>query len=564
MSEMNYFYWVEFYSEFANKLMLYKNNRSELIKKMKSVFNDTALEFPRLEEDGSTIDIDPFTVFGMFNRGIKDDNRIAIITGIAKEFGVDKAVPTVFDGIPVLNNLKSCFFTWQNERTPNDIDNLWDMFEVAIRYADDASEENRTRFIDLYDTVIKQKCVKWNLSMGLYWVRANAYINLDESNRQFVCDEYNMPNSFLNIFPNLKKKAMPNGTQYLAMCEEGKKALVGGEYEYKNFPELSCYAWKANDSKQNSETDAINNKGKHENTDDGLAENDEEKQAECPIYTKKDFLNDVFLDEDKYNTLVNILQIKKNIILQGAPGVGKTYAARRLAYSMMGIKDKERVMMVQFHQSYSYEDFIMGFRPSETGFELKKGPFYEFCKKAKEDNENDYFFIIDEINRGNLSKIFGELFMLIENDKRGVKLQLLYSNEEFSVPSNIYIIGMMNTADRSLAMMDYALRRRFAFFEFEPAFGSDGFKKYQAEIKNPKFSNLISQVQKINTEIENDESLGKGFRIGHSYFCTDTEVNDMWLNGVVDFELIPLLNEYWFDEPDKVKDWAKILKGAIE
>ena len=118
-----------------------------------------------------------------------------------------------------------------------------------------------------------------------------------------------------------------------------------------------------------------------------------------------------------YTRLVGLLRNKKNIILQGAPGVGKTYAAKRLAYSMMGVKDVERVMMVQFHQSYSYEDFIMGFRPSATGFELKKGAFYNFCKKAEVDSDNEYFFIIDEINRGNLSKIFGELFMLIENDK---------------------------------------------------------------------------------------------------------------------------------------------------
>lgn len=165
-----------------------------------------------------------------------------------------------------------------------------------------------------------------------------------------------------------------------------------------------------------------------------MSEDVEEKEIKYPVYTEEDFLNEVYIDEDKYNTLLTLLKNKKNIILQGPPGVGKTFAAKRLAYSIMGVKDKERVMMVQFHQSYSYEDFIMGFRPSASGFELKKGPFYQFCKKAEIDNENVYFFIIDEINRGNLSKIFGELFMLIENDKRGVELQLLYSDEKFSVP----------------------------------------------------------------------------------------------------------------------------------
>lgn len=196
------------------------------------------------------------------------------------------------------------------------------------------------------------------------------------------------------------------------------------------------------------------------------AENeDEEEETEktYPPYTEEDFLSDVYLSQTSYHKLVGLLKRKKNLILQGAPGVGKTFAAKRIAYSIMGVKDPERVQMVQFHQSYSYEDFIEGYRPSGSEFVLKKGAFYKFCKKAQDDDENSYFFIIDEINRGNLSKIFGELFMLIETDKRGIELQLLYSDEKFCVPKNVYIIGMMNTADRSLAMLDYALRRRFAF-----------------------------------------------------------------------------------------------------
>ena len=268
------------------------------------------------------------------------------------------------------------------------------------------------------------------------------------------------------------------------------------------------------------------------------------------------------MDEERYNTLKALLLTKKNVILQGAPGVGKTFAAKRLAFSIMGEKDNNRVKMVQFHQSYSYEDFIMGFRPTETGFELKKGVFYEFCRKAAED-DRPYFFIIDEINRGNLSKIFGELFMLIENDKRGVSLQLLYSDEKFSVPANVYIIGMMNTADRSLAMLDYALRRRFAFFEFSPAFDTEGFRQYCQEKNNKKFDNLIAAIEKLNVAIENDETLGRGFRIGHSYFCTENSIDDMWLNAVITYEIIPLLNEYWFDEPSKVRDWEYALREAI-
>ena len=300
--------------------------------------------------------------------------------------------------------------------------------------------------------------------------------------------------------------------------------------------------------------------------DDGTSEDVEEVEKSYSSYTKEDFLNDVFMSEEEYERLRSVFVFKKNIILQGAPGVGKTYAAKRLAYSLIGEKNAERVKMVQFHQSYSYEDFIIGFRPYDIGFELRKGTFYNFCKRAELDAVNDYFFIIDEINRGNLSKIFGELFMLLENDKRGASLQLVYSDEKFSIPDNLYIIGMMNTADRSLAMLDYALRRRFAFFELQPGFDTDGFKTYQSNINNRKLDNLIACVKNLNYAIATDESLGEGFCIGHSYFCnlTPESVNDQVISNIVEYELIPLLKEYWFDEPTLVREWSESLRSAIK
>ena len=296
-------------------------------------------------------------------------------------------------------------------------------------------------------------------------------------------------------------------------------------------------------------------------------EKKESYERENNLYSKIDFLNDVFILEEKYETIVSLLSRKKNLILQGAPGVGKTYAAKRLAYSLIGEKNNDRVQLVQFHQSYSYEDFVMGYRPDTDGFKLVDGVFYNFCKKAQLDNENNYFFIIDEINRGNLSKIFGELFMLIEHDKRDENnsLQLLYSDEQFYIPSNVHIIGMMNTADRSLAMLDYALRRRFAFFEIEPAFDSKGFKQYQNNINNEKFNALITQIKILNEVIKTDSSLGDGFRIGHSYFIKidDETVDDIWLHTIVKYEIIPLLQEYWFDESSKVNDWILRLENSI-
>lgn len=704
------FQWTSFYMELASALLKYKNNRSELIGILKTIFSDAEMNFP-FKEKGKEVyeDICPFTVFGSFNKGITNANRIALLEQFAKQFSIKAAVPTEFDGIPVVMNLSAWFFAYKENRGEHDIDNLWELLEKAIAYSDEASADNKNAFITAYDTVSKQKMIKWNITMGLYWVRPYTFINLDSTNRAFITDVDNMPHYFTTIFSDINK-GIPDGTSYLFMCEQAKNALKQKEYEYHSFPELSYCAWKNNqetpdepatnrvdsnvkeidywiyspgdnacmwdefynlgimgigwddvtDLKEFTSKEEIKdymkkvydpsysyknnahclwqfaneikigdvifvkkgmhkiigkgvvtseyiydsaretykhirkvewtNKGEWEHpgqavmktltcispypdyvqrllslfAEDILEETSEQIEIKYPPYTKDDFLNKVYMDEDTYNTLTELLEAKYNVILQGAPGVGKTFAAKRLAYSIMGQKDTSRVAMVQFHQSYSYEDFIQGYRPSKDGFELVNGAFYKFCKEAEEDNERPYFFIIDEINRGNLSKILGELMMLIEKDKRGEKIKLLYSNEWFTVPQNVRIIGMMNTADRSLALMDYALRRRFAFFDFAPAFSSEGFKNYLSEKNSPKLEKLIAAVESLNSTISTDESLGDGFRIGHSYFCTDDEITDEWLKSVVEYEVIPLIKEYWFDEPTKVRDWSATLRSAIK
>lgn len=705
------FQWTNFYMELASALLEYKNNRSELIGKLKIIFSDAGMNFP-FKEKGKEIyeDICPFTIFGSFNKGITNANRISLLEQFAKQFSIKSAVPTEFDGIPVVMNLSAWFFAYKDNRGEHDIDNLWNLLEKAIAYSDEASAENKNAFIAAYDTVTKQRMIKWNITMGLYWVRPYTFINLDSTNRAFITDVDNMPHYFTTIFSDINK-GLPDGTSYLFMCEQAKNALNQKEYEYHSFPELSYCAWKSSQAEKPEEPptktvdsnvketdywiyspgdnacmwdeffkngimgigwDEVTNlkdfaskeeikefmkkvydasysyknnahclwqfaneikvgdvvlvkKGMHKIIGRGVVtsnyiydssrdtykhirkvdwqnngewehpgqavmktltnisaypdyvqklldlfaedtpeEVSEQKEIKYPPYSKDEFLNEVYMDEDTYNTLTELLEAKYNVILQGAPGVGKTFAAKRLAYSIMGQKDTSRVAMVQFHQSYSYEDFIQGYRPSKEGFELENGAFYKFCKEAEEDNERPYFFIIDEINRGNLSKILGELMMLIEKDKRGEKIKLLYSNEWFTVPQNVRIIGMMNTADRSLALMDYALRRRFAFFDFAPAFSSEGFKNYLVEKNSPKLESLITVVESLNNTISSDESLGDGFRIGHSYFCTDDEATDEWLKSVVEYEVIPLIKEYWFDEPTKVRDWSATLRSAIK
>ncbi|NMC32776.1 MAG: AAA domain-containing protein [Veillonellaceae bacterium] len=820
------FAWTNFYMEFADKLFLYKDKRSELLSILQSVYESLGIKYPFTDKGVPEADICPFTVFGCFNKGITDENRKAIMNEIRAKLGVQTKVPDSFDGIPVLNNMRAWFYGYKADRKPDDISNLWDVFDAALKYADGPSEVSKTAFIGCYDKVRSQLGIKWNITMGLFWVRPFAYLNLDQTNRSFLFNKNNPYHTELLKVSNLKQ--VPNAKIYLELISICKDSFEKSDSPLRSFPELSYQAWTTSNNAGNAAasggktstasflkwfvplitalksiggsgtpeqvrnqivadlnlSDAVINevrgetktkkfdnevawarnyltyegyidktvrgiwaltekgrtaaisdqiasdiffkwvdilkdrresetgsdpvprdktekrywiyspgsnaakwdefytqgltalgwdemgdlqqypnkeamksrmkelfkgevsyknsalatwqfanemepgdivyakKGMYKILGRGVIESEyifDETRKEYksirkihwthngewdhpgqavlkvltditpytdyvqklealfeievggtgegnttfPPYTRKDFLAEVFLDDDRYNVLVSLLRCKKNVILQGAPGVGKTFAAKRLAYSIMGEKDASRFMMVQFHQSYSYEDFIMGFRPSKTGFELVPGPFYQFCKIAQDDDERDYFFVIDEINRGNLSKIFGELLVLIEQDKRGEKLRLLYSNELFSVPPNVHIIGMMNTADRSLAMIDYALRRRFAFFEMEPAFDSEGFKTLIDTFDHPKLSALIEQVKALNCFISKDEALGDGFRIGHSYLCPNGEVTDQWLASVVNYELLPLLGEYWFDEREKVKQWATKLSDVL-
>lgn len=281
-------------------------------------------------------------------------------------------------------------------------------------------------------------------------------------------------------------------------------------------------------------------------------------------YNVENFLDDVFMDKEEYDKIISLIYRRKNIILQGSPGVGKTYMAKRLAYSLIGEKANNQILSLQFHQSYSYEDFIEGIRPDSEGkFKVVPGIFKKFVDTAINNREKKYFCIIDEINRGNLSKIFGELMKLIEFDKRDDENAILpYSNKEFTVPSNLYIIGTMNTADRSLSMVDYALRRRFAFYHVNPAFSKDVFKKYLITKNNitvDKVDKLCIDFCKLNDIIKDD--LGKGFEIGHSYFVDSLKKDDFdtSYNSIIEYEIYPLLEEYWFDDEKRIDAYKELI-----
>ncbi|MBS7159941.1 MAG: AAA family ATPase [Actinomyces sp.] len=713
--------WPRFFMELADKLLAFKDDRQALITTLQHVYAELGMDLPTLDSGGIPTDIDPFTVFGLFNRGLTDNKRRAVALGIGGALGVQAPLHDDFVGIPTLLNFNATFYD-QARRDDGDIERLWDLFAVALAYADQPTEQTEAVFRHAYDSVLQQRHASWNVTIGLFWIRPYAYVSLSSRDQWFLALPDRMPSSVRSLLVSLKK--VPESAEYLRIRDSILSVLDSGTYGYSSFPELSEYAWRISEqvNRENKLADkdkeeviqaaalgddgvqtvrywlyapgrgarmweefyerGVMGLGWHqlgdlrgyatkeemrqrllETRDDNTSQTNsaravwqfanemkpgdvifvkrglkeiigrgvvtgdyvydpdggeyphlrevswmrqgswrsdqqfpmktltditydqelvkrieasflggedsvdiEEPSAVFPEYSTENFLKSVYMDRQQYNAIVGLLKTKKNIIMQGAPGVGKTYAAKRLAYSMMGVKDVSRVKLIQFHQSYSYEDFIEGYRPSGAGFEMVKGAFYSFCKKAADDDEeNAYFFIIDEINRGNLSKIFGELFMLIESDKRGNELQLLYSRELFSVPTNVHIIGMMNTADRSLAMLDYALRRRFAFVELRPAFDSDGFRKYCAGLDNPRFEALVREVESLNCAIAEDESLGEGFCIGHSYFCNMKPENctDAALASIVDYELIPMLKEYWFDEPSKVREWSDRLRRSL-
>ena len=720
MAANNQFDWIDFYDEFARKLLAYKNNRHAIVSNIQKIFNDTGINMPTLENDNNQlVDIDPFTVFGLFNKTkMKEDNRIKIIEAVKKYFEVNSPIPQSFASIPVLNNQNATFYGFIGNRGSSDINDLWELFDSALSYATSPSSDNKDRLFKYFDLAINKKGNgNSKITMGLYWVAPGIFLNLDQRNTWYIYESKMIPSSVIETLPTIDTNKKIEASRYFDIMEKLHQYLQSEKSKLKDFIELSSEAWRYSEqvneenrqkrvqskpesmpdedvetihywlyspgegaeiwedcydngimaigwdkigdlSQYSSKTEmkeamksnidperpytmaahatwqfansmkpgdvVFAKKGRNTVIGRGVVLSDyefndsreytknirkvkwthkgewphpgqaamktltditsftdyvdklqslfesdevndvEPEEATYRSYGKDKFLEEVFMDETNYNTLVGLVQKKKNVILQGAPGVGKTFVAKRLAYSIMGVKDPNRVMMVQFHQSYSYEDFIMGFRPTEKGFELNRGAFYSFCKNAEIDSENDYFFIIDEINRGNLSKIFGELFMLIENDKRGVELKLLYSDEKFSVPDNVYIIGMMNTADRSLAMLDYALRRRFAFYEMRPGFNTNGFIQYRKDLNNAKFDKLIQCVEQLNESISMDESLGEGFCIGHSYFCNLDEISEQTLTAIVEYELIPLLKEYWFDDSVKVKTWTENLRNAIK
>lgn len=567
------FRWTGFYSAVAAKLLDYRADRRPLIEGIHAIAKDTAgLSYlqDRYPEGGTgpLRDICPFTAMGTFNRSMTDANRRLIAGPLAKLIGVEEEPPASFEGIPVLNNQRSWFFSYGDKRGEGDIDRLWEVFAAAAALVESDQPERRAAFIEAYDAAVQVWGASWNLSTGLYWSYPWEFPTLDSNSRAFLTDRLQLK------IPTIGPQKPCSGATYLKLVDDLKARFGEDSYPVHSFPELSLASWHhkapgdVRPAPDKAAPDAIG---------------DEEEAAVEPVqvpappepYSVDDILQDgCFLERAEIERLLERLRTRKNLILQGPPGTGKTWTAKRLAFTLMGERDEVRVRAVQFHPNLSYEDFVRGWRPSGDGkLTLADGVFMEAIRAALSRPEARFVVIIEEINRGNPAQIFGELLTLLEAGKRTPReaLELCYPDADgvrrpVHVPENLFVIGTMNIADRSLALVDLAFRRRFAFAGLEPRLGP-AWRRWVIEkcgVEPALADDIEQRILALNARIA--ENFGRQFEIGHSYVTPTAKLEPgttrEWFRQVADTEIGPLLDEYWFDAPKSAREaLEKLLQG---
>ena len=495
---------------------------------------------------------------GIFNRK-PDKNRQSRANELANFLNV-KETPKIASTLPFSNSQFAWFFLYAYERNDQDIDSLWELFEKAMIYAASGNEDTRTTFVQAYDKAMQCEGIQWKLTVGLYWIRPQSFIALNGVSKPYI-------KKALNI-------AIPtepySGQGYLNIIDSLKKRFEDTTVSPNSFPELYREAKKFKDTgpkKEPPDPPEPDDTGNNGTTGEHIPR----------PYTVDEILADgCFMERKQLAHILKRWEDIHNLILQGPPGTGKTWLAKRLAYALIGEKDPRRVRSVQFHPNLSYEDFVRGWRPDEDGrLVLMDGPFVQAMGVASKNPDKKYVIVIEEVNRGEPAKIFGELLTLLESDKRTPEeaLELTYRHPYIGpeyIPDNLYVIGTMNIADRSLALVDLALRRRFDFVDLEPTFNTSWQEWVQAkyeesdyEIDAKTIDKIGQRIKELNENIEADSSLGKQFRIGHSYVTPPktptTDVRE-WFLSVVDYKIGPLLEEYWFDNLEKAAEAKKKLK----
>jgi len=575
--EKQRFEWTDFYEAVAEKLLAHADDRTPLIEGI----HEIASRVPGLTylqdkfpdgTSGPLRDICPFTTMGTFNRSMTDANRKTIAGELAKLLGVTVPVPPSFEGIPVLNNQRSWFFAYADKRGAGDIDALWKVFVAASKMVDGDQLDTRDAFVRAYDEATQVWGVAWNLSTGLYWAHPWEFLTLDSQSRHYI-------NKRLGLNVAISGQQGPcDGRAYLKLLDDLRSRFGEDGYPVHSFPDLSLASWMYKDPVDEPVPagDIGTNAGAEQETEGEVRE---AFQVAAPIvpYSVEDILKDgCFLERAEIDRLLDRLRTKKNLILQGPPGTGKTWLAKRLAFALMGQKDDSKVRAVQFHPNLSYEDFVRGWRPTGEGkLSLADGVFMEAIKAASKEPSSKFVVVIEEINRGNPAQIFGELLTLLEAGKRtpNEALELCYPDADgkrrpVHIPENLYVVGTMNIADRSLALVDLALRRRFAFVGLEPRLGQvwREWVVKECAVDPGLVADIERRIADLNEQIAADARLGKQFRIGHSYVTPahrlEAEDTKKWFQQVVETEIGPLLDEYWFDAPDEAqKAIARLTQG---
>ena len=561
-SKVQQFAWTTFYGEMANAILKFKNNRKGLLEIIanaaKQVESFTSPTDHYIDGgSGPWRDVCPFTFFGLFNKGLTNINRQLIAQALADELGVMTPAPSDFPGIPVLNNMGAWFFKYEDSRKPDDIDKLWEIFEAAISYADGKVEESNL-LVNAFDEAQTVDRVKWNITFGLYWIRPWAYVPLDRNSRALIKNELRIP-----LTQNSGNEVV-TGQEYVNLLETLNANFATPNYSVHSFPELAFKAWGIVMSPP---------------TDVDGEEPVQKSPPSAPIaqYGISEIVEDgSFLAVHELENIMRSLRTEKNLILQGPPGTGKTWLAKRLAQALIGNGTTSNIISMQFHSNLSYEDFVRGWRPMEDGhLSLSDGPFLELVDRAIQNPEGKFVFVIEEINRGNPAQVFGEMLTLLEADKRGPNdaLRMTYrksAEELIFIPENLYVVGTMNTADRSLSLLDFALRRRFAWETLKPTF-NDSWKKWlleQNSIPNSFSAKLGNAIVYLNSTIAEDQNLGSSYLIGQSFFTPSKGqiISDsrQWAIQVIDKKIYPTLREYWYDDLKRADEARVSLIAAVE